>query len=309
MGSEGPCGPSATADNGVVTASSTPPPPSISVNGIRFSYGDTPAVDDVSFSVGPGEILGFLGPNGAGKSTTIKMLTGQLSPESGTVEMLGMDMPGKRQQIQERLGVCFEEKNLYLSMTGRENLAFFAKLFDVKDFEPEPMMERVGLSARLDDRVSEYSKGMRQRLMMARALVNTPDILLLDEPTDGLDPVSAIAIRDLIRQEADRGAAVLLTTHDMHEADTLSDRVAFINQGSILTIDTPENLKLAHGLRSVRIRTRNGDDVDDQVIALDEADSGARIQAAMSADNIMTIHTEEATLEDIFVEYAGRGLA
>jgi ABC-type multidrug transport system ATPase subunit len=293
-----------------VSTSSTPPStPSIDVEGIRFSYGDTPAVDDVSFSVAAGEILGFLGPNGAGKSTTIKMLTGQLSPEAGSIEMLGMNMPGERQQIQERLGVCFEEKNLYLSMTGRENLVFFAKLFEVKDFEPEPMMERVGLSARLDDRVSEYSKGMRQRLMMARALVNAPDVLLLDEPTDGLDPVSAIAIRDLISQEAERGAAVLLTTHDMHEADTLSDQVAFINQGSILTIDTPEALKLAHGQRAVRIRTRDGDGVDEQVIALDEADSTERIQAAMSADNIMTIHTEEATLEDIFVEYAGRGLA
>ena len=281
----------------------------IAVDGIRFSYGDTPAVDDVSFSVAPGEILGFLGPNGAGKSTTIKLLTGQLSPESGSIAMLGMAMPEQREQIQERLGVCFEEKNLYLSMTGRENLAFFAKLFEVKDFDPEPMMERVGLATRLDDRVSEYSKGMRQRLMMARALVNQPDILLLDEPTDGLDPVSAIAIRTLIQQEADRGAAVLLTTHDMHEADTLSNRVAFINQGSILTIDTPENLKLEHGTRSVRIRTRRGDAVDEQVIPLDETGSGDRIRDAVSDEDLMTIHTEEATLEDIFVEYAGRGLA
>ena len=266
-------------------------------------------MDNVSFSVARGEILGFLGPNGAGKSTTIKMLTGQLSPEAGTIEMLGMAMPAQREEIQERLGVCFEEKNLYLSMTGRENLAFFAKLFEVRNFDPEPMMERVGLSARLDDRVSEYSKGMRQRLMMARALVNTPDVLLLDEPTDGLDPVSALAIRDLIRKEADRGAAVLLTTHDMHEADTLSDRVAFINQGSILTIDTPENLKLAHGQRSVRIRSRQGDGVSEQVIPLDEAASGDLIRDAVSDEDLMTIHTEEATLEDIFVEYAGRGLA
>ena len=277
--------------------------------GVRFAYGDTVAVNDVSFSLPPGEILGFLGPNGAGKSTTIKMLTGQLKPAAGTIEILGMNMPAQREKIQARLGVCFEEKNLYVSMTGRENLVFFSKLFGVRDFEAEPLMERVGLSARLDDRVSEYSKGMKQRLMMARALINTPAVLLLDEPTDGLDPVSAISIRDLIRREADRGAAVLLTTHDMHEADTLSDRVAFINQGSILTIDTPDNLKLAHGQRSVRIRTRDGDGVDEQVIPLDEAGTEDRIRAAVSAEGLMTIHTEEATLEDIFVEYAGRGLA
>jgi ABC-2 type transport system ATP-binding protein len=194
-------------------------------------------------------------------------------------------------------------------MTGRENLVFFAKLFGVSDFQPEPMMEQVGLSSRIDDRVSEYSKGMRQRLMMARALVNTPDVLLLDEPTDGLDPVAAIAIRDLIRREADRGAAVLLTTHDMHEADELSDRVAFINQGSILTIDTPDNLKLEHGQRSVRVRRRQGSGTEEQVIALDGAGAADEIRDAISAEGLMTIHTEEATLEDIFVEFAGRSLA
>ena len=280
----------------------------VDVAGIGFSYGDVRAVDDVSFSIARGEILGFLGPNGAGKSTTIKMVTGQLTPETGTITILGMDMPGQREDVQARLGVCFEEKNLYLSMTGRENLVFFAKLFGVRGFEPGRLMEQVGLSERVDDRVSEYSKGMRQRLMMARALVNTPDVLLLDEPTDGLDPVSAMAIRDLIRHEADEGAAVLLTTHDMHEADELSDRVAFINQGSILTIDSPESLKLAHGQRSVRIRSNGDSGVKEQVIALDEDDSADQIRDAVSAGGLMTIHTEEATLEDIFVEFAGRSL-
>ena len=281
----------------------------VQVVSIGFSYGDIRAVDDVSFSIAHGEVLGFLGPNGAGKSTTIKMVTGQLRPESGAIEILGMNMSAQREDIQQRLGVCFEEKNLYLSMTGRENLVFFAKLFGVSDFQPEPMMEQVGLSSRIDDRVSEYSKGMRQRLMMARALVNTPDVLLLDEPTDGLDPVAASAIRDLIRREADRGAAVLLTTHDMHEADELSDRVAFINQGSILTIDTPDNLKLEHGQRSVRVRRRQGSGTEEQVIALDGAGAADEIRDAVSAEGLMTIHTEEATLEDIFVEFAGRSLA
>jgi ABC-2 type transport system ATP-binding protein len=283
--------------------------PAIEVSDIEFSYGDVRAVDGVSFTVGAGEILGFLGPNGAGKSTTIKMLTGQLQPDAGSIEMLGMDMPGEREQIQARMGVCFEEKNLYLSMTGRENLQFFAKLFDIKDFDAGELLRRVGLHARMDDRVSEYSKGMRQRLMMARALVNNPDLLLLDEPTDGLDPVSAIAIRDLIREEAGRGAAVLLTTHDMHEADSLSNRVAFINQGQVLAIDTPDNLKLEHGERTVRVRSRAGDGVAEQVIALDEQGSADRVREAVAVDGLMTIHTEEATLEDVFVKYAGRGLA
>ena len=300
----------ARRDNGEVTTSaSAVSNVAVQVVSIGFSYGDIRAVDDVSFSIAHGEVLGFLGPNGAGKSTTIKMVTGQLRPESGAIEILGMNMSAQREDIQQRLGVCFEEKNLYLSMTGRENLVFFAKLFGVSDFQPEPMMEQVGLSSRIDDRVSEYSKGMRQRLMMARALVNTPDVLLLDEPTDGLDPVAASAIRDLIRREADRGAAVLLTTHDMHEADELSDRVAFINQGSILTIDTPDNLKLEHGQRSVRVRRRQGSGTEEQVIALDGAGAADEIRDAVSAEGLMTIHTEEATLEDIFVEFAGRSLA
>ena len=281
----------------------------IEVSDIAFSYGELRAVDGVSFTIGTGEILGFLGPNGAGKSTTIKMLTGQLHPDGGTIEMLGMDMPAEREEIQARMGVCFEEKNLYPSMTGRENLAFFAQLFDAGDVDTEALLRRVGLHARMDDRVSEYSKGMRQRLMMARALVNTPDVLLLDEPTDGLDPVSAIAIRDLIREEAARGAAVMLTTHDMHEADSLSDRVAFINQGQILAVDTPDNLKLQHGQRTVRVRSRNGGGVEEQVIALDEQGAADRVRDAISVDGLMTIHTEEATLEDVFVRYAGRGLA
>ena len=280
----------------------------ISVSGISYTYGDALAVDDVSFDVAPGEILGFLGPNGAGKSTTIKMLTGQLHPRRGTIEILGMAMPDRSGEVQARIGVCFEEKNLYTAMTGRENLAFFSKLFGLKRFDPAPFLARVGLADRGKDRVADYSKGMRQRLMMARALINAPDVLFLDEPTDGLDPVSALSIRALIREEAERGAAVLLTTHDMHEADTLSDRVAFINQGRLLAVDTPEHLKLEHGQRTVRVRTRDGDAISEEVIPLDGEGAEDRVRAAVAGRDIVTIHTEEATLEDIFVKFAGRRL-
>ena len=276
---------------------------------LTYAYGDQVAVGGISVEVAPGEVLGFLGPNGAGKSTTIKMLTGQLTPRSGTIEVLGMSMPAERTAIQQRIGVCFEEKNLYLAMTGLENLRFFARLFGLTDLDPHALLARVGLADRAKDRVSEYSKGMRQRLMMARALVNTPDVLFLDEPTDGLDPVSARRIRELIREEARRGAAVLLTTHDMMEADTLSDRVAFINEGRILALDTPERLKLEHGSRSVRIRTRGpAEQVSEQVIALDGDGADAAVTEAMRAGDVVTIHSEEATLEDVFVHFAGRGL-
>lgn len=284
------------------------PESAIEVRDLSFSYGEIKAVDGVSFDVAHGEILGFLGPNGAGKSTTIKMLTGQLKPDSGTITVLGMTMPRETLDIQARIGVCFEEKNLYENMSARENLDFFARLYGIKDLDTDPFLRRVGLIDRADDRVANYSKGMRQRLMMTRAMINDPEVLFLDEPTDGLDPVSSQAVRNVIKAEAERGVAVILTTHDMHEADQLSDRVAFINEGKIEALDTAENLKLEHGQRSVRIRSRAGTVVDERIIALDDADASEQIRSAVAVEGLMTIHTEEATLEDIFIKLTGRGL-
>lgn len=285
------------------------PDAALSVSGLTYSFGEVRAVDNLSVDVAAGEIVGLLGPNGAGKSTTIRMLTGQLRPQSGSITILGQPMPGSRESIQARMGVCFEEKNVYDAMSAAENLKFFASLFGIKPFDPMPLLERVDLAGRANDRVSTYSKGMRQRLMMARSLINEPDILFLDEPTDGLDPVSSRTIRDLIKDQAARGAAVMLTTHDMFEADELSDRVAFINEGSILAIDTPEELKLAHGQRSVKVRTRTDGQVSEVAVPLDDPDATDLLRRAMSNGHILTIHTEEATLEDIFVEFAGRGLS
>jgi ABC-type multidrug transport system ATPase subunit len=280
----------------------------IRVKDVRFSYGNLEVLHGISFGVAPGEILGFLGPNGAGKSTTIKILTGQLPLKAGRAQVLGIEVTADDPVVQAQIGVCFEEKNLYELMSGRENLRFFARLFGIKDLDADGLLRKVGLADRASDPVGKYSKGMRQRLMMARALVNTPRVLFLDEPTDGLDPVSSRAIRTLIKQEAGRGAAVLLTTHDMFEADELSDRVAFINEGRIHAIDTPENLKLKHGRRAVKVRVREADGVSEQSVSLDAADAGEKLGAAVRAPGLMTIHTEEATLESIFVEMTGRGL-
>ena len=274
---------------------------------LRFSYGQRRAVDGVSFAVHRGETLGLLGPNGAGKSTTIKMLIGLLTPHEGSIEVLGMDMASRRTEIQGRVGVVFEEKNLYPNLSGRENLAFFARLFGLRDVDLDGLLARVGLADRGRDRVSGYSKGMRQRLTVARALVNRPDVLFLDEPTDGLDPVSARSIRALIREESGRGAAVVLTTHDMHEADALSDRVAFINDGRILALDAPEQLKLSHGQPTVRVRRRVDGTIEESVVTVD-AGGAEQLSALVGAEGLLTVHTEEATLEDVFVHFAGRGL-
>ena len=281
----------------------------IRVDGVSYAYGDVKAVDDVSFSVAQGEVLGFLGPNGAGKSTTIKLLTGQMRPQSGDICDFGY---GRCQRSRQNSGPhrrLLSRKKTSISISPpRKICSFFARLFGIRDFDPSPLLQRVGLADRADDRVKGYSKGMQQRLMVARCLLNNPDILFLDEPTDGLDPVSSQAIRRVIEEEAERGAAILLTTHDMDEADKLSDRVAFINDGTIAALDTPENLKLAHGQRSVRVRTRENGEVRERVVPLDATDTGDQLKAVVGAEDLLTIHTEEATLEAVFITLTGRGL-
>ncbi len=282
--------------------------PAIKVENLSFNYGPIEAVRNVSFEVMPGEILGFLGPNGAGKTTTIKILTGQLPPRSGRAEILGMETGHDDPEIQAQIGVCFEEKNLYLNMSALENLDFFASLFGIKDADSMEVLRRVGLADRAKDRVHSFSKGMRQRMMISRAFINEPKVLFLDEPTDGLDPVTSAQIRTTIKEEADRGAAVLLTTHDMFEADQLSDRVAFINEGEIVALDTAENLKLKYGERSVKVRVRDDGGIREEHVPLDEPDSSAKIAELAASPDLMTIHTEEATLEAIFIKLTGRRL-
>lgn len=280
--------------------------PAILVRDLEHTYGGHKAVQGVSFEVAPGEVLGFLGPNGAGKSTTIKVLSGQVPVQAGEVKILGQDRRGDREALQARINVAFEEKNLYDDMSGKENIEFFAELYGVRQVDTEGLLRRVGLVDRMRDRVDGYSKGMRQRLMVARCLVNSPDVLFLDEPTDGLDPVSAKSIRELIKAEAARGCAVMLTTHDMNEADQLSDRVAFIAHGKIVALDTPEHLKRAHGKRSVRIRY---EDEREEHVALDDANAAAdEVARRMKEPGVLSVHTEEASLEDIFVQLAGQEL-
>ena len=283
---------------------------SIRVKDLEYHYGSTRAVQGISLDVEKGEILGFLGPNGAGKTTTIKILTGLLPPCAGKVTVLGQELPRNSGKMQARIGVSFEKTNLYEQMTAEENLKFFARLFGIRRFDPSELLNRVELKGKGKDRVQSYSKGMKQRLMIARTLLNTPDILFLDEPTDGLDPVSAETIRRIILEERKRGAAVFLTTHDMYEADKLSDRVAFINQGKIVAIDTPHQLKQAYGERALNIEILAKDGtLRKEKLILDNESSGEEVKQLMEKENVVTIHSAEATLEDIFIQITGRGLA
>jgi ABC-2 type transport system ATP-binding protein len=283
--------------------------PAISARDLTFSYGDLLAVDHISFDVAEGEILGFLGPNGAGKSTAVKLLTGQLRPSNGRATLLGMDIVTQTKQIQALIGVSFETANLYEQMSAVENLVLFARLFGVKGFDAMALLDKVGLAGREKDRVATYSKGMKQRLMLARALVNTPQILFLDEPTAGLDPVSSKTIHAIIRQAADRGATVFLTTHDMVEADKLSDRVGFINKGKIVALDRPATLKRQYGQRALKVEVESVDGLTAiREVPLDQRNTPQSVYDLFAQERIITVHSEEATLEDIFVEITGRGL-
>ena len=284
--------------------------PAISAENLTYRYGDLLAVDHIHFDVAEGEILGFLGPNGAGKSTTVKMLTGQLLPKAGRATLLGLDVARQPKQVQAQIGVCFEITNLYESMSAVENLKLFARLFGVRDFDANALLQRVGLDGRGQDKVEGYSKGMKQRLMVARALVNQPRILFLDEPTEGLDPSSAQAIRGVILEEQARGATVFLTTHDMHEADMLCQRVAFIDQGKIVALDTPHTLKQQYGKRMIRAEVVAADGaLQTREIILDRDDTPGEVAALFAGEQVVTIHSEEATLEDIFIRITGRGLS
>ncbi len=276
---------------------------------LTYWYGELVAVEHISFNVAEGEIIGFLGPNGAGKTTTVKMLTGQLKPKSGKATLLGMDVAKNVEKVQGDIGVCFEMTNLYEQMSAIENLKLFARLFGVRSFNADALLKRVGLAGREKDRVETYSKGMKQRLMVARSLVNRPRVLFLDEPTAGLDPTSSESIRNIILEERKRGATVFLTTHDMLEADKLSDRVAFMDQGKIVALDTPLNLKQQYGKRALKakVSTESGE-LEDREIILDTPETPNAIQQLFAKEKVVTVHSEEATLEDIFINITGRGL-
>ncbi len=281
---------------------------SIIVENLTYSYGNLVAVDHISFEVTAGEILGFLGPNGAGKTTTVKMLTGQLRPQEGKAILLGHNIVSETQTVRAQIGVCFEQTNLYEQMSAIDNLKLFADLYGVEGFDGYALLKRVGLAGREKDKVAGYSKGMKQRLMVARSLVNSPKILFLDEPTAGLDPVSSEAIGNIILEERDRGATIFLTTHDMWEADKLSHRVAFMEQGKIAALDTPRNLKQQYGKRSLVAEVAAGGGLEKREIDMDTGGTARAVEKLFEKEKVVTIHSEEATLEDIFIKMTGRRL-
>lgn len=263
------------------------------------------AVSDVSFSIEKGRIFGFLGPSGAGKSTVQNIMTGLLSLQRGEVLYDGQPIQSLKTRFFNQIGVSFEQPNIYAKLTGLENLKYFAALFSVPTRDPMELLDRVGLREAANKKANEYSKGMRQRLTLARALINSPRYLFLDEPTNGLDPNTAASVRELIREERDRGAEVFLTTHNMELADSLCDSVAFINAGKISAKDSPDALKLRYGKRRVAVLFREGEEEKTETFEL--SDRQALADFLLRIDPIK-VHSQEATLEEIFLLVTGKEL-
>lgn len=281
------------------------------MDGLLKRYGDVEAVRGISFSVRPGEVFGLLGHNGAGKTTTIRMLTGRTPPTAGTASVGGHDIVTAREAARAVLNLVFEDQNLYERLTGRDNLKLFGDLYGVPVERTDELLERVGIASAAKRKVKTYSTGMKQRLLLARGLINDPQVLFLDEPTRGLDPVSARNLRSIVRELRDGGTTVVLTTHDMTEADELCDRVAFLSDGRIIALDTPRDLKLEVGGREGLHRRHARvllTDRRERTVVLDDPEQAAELNRWLTDGQVLTVHSDEPTLADVFVALAGRSL-
>ncbi|HEV8536990.1 MAG TPA: ABC transporter ATP-binding protein [Candidatus Limnocylindria bacterium] len=277
----------------------------VDVRDLRKHYGAVRAVDGISFSAAEGEVFGLLGHNGAGKTTTIRVLTGRARPTGGSAAVLGHDVVRSRDHIRPVINLVFDEQNLYERMSGRENLRLFATLYGVQLTRADELLELVGLREAARRAVKTYSTGMKQRLLVARALINRPRVLFLDEPTRGLDPTSAREIRTIIARLASESVTIVLTTHYMEEADELCGRVAFLSQGKIVALDSPRELKLRHGQRTARVLLA---DRRELTVRLNDPADAETLAGLMRDGQVAAVHSEEGTLEDVFIALAGRPL-
>ena len=281
----------------------------IEVKDLTFYYGkNKQALHGLDFTVEDGEIFGFLGPNGSGKSTTQKILTGILKGHGGKVSLFGQDISAAQtQEFFQKIGVLFEFPYLYANLSAVDNLKYFSSFYPKEQIRSiEEVLEELEFKPDFFKKpVSSYSKGMRQRASMARALISNPKLLFLDEPTSGLDPSGAVLFRKIIEEERKKGTTVFLTTHNMLDADLLCDRVAFIADGEIKALDTPKNLKERNSNHRVVIDYLYQGKREEKTIEAPELEAGI----PFAHDEIISIHSQEPTLEDMFIQYTGRGLS
>lgn len=279
----------------------------ISARNLGFTYGGAaaPVLSGLSLEVGQGEVYGLLGPSGAGKSTTQRILLGLLSGYSGEATIFGRSVQSLGRGLYERIGVSFELPTVYLRLTALENLSLFAALYAKKTRNPMEVLAEVDLADAANQRAEQFSKGMKMRLNLARALLHDPEMLFLDEPTTGQDPARARTTRDLIRRLKSEGKTIFLTTHNMAEAEEVCDRVGFLAGGTIPVTGTPDELKRRFGQRVLEASVAMPDGIERQTFPMDGIGRNAAFLDLLQAERIVSMHTLEASLDDVFIKATG----
>ncbi len=276
------------------------------VENLHFKYPKNvkDVINGISFEINKGEIFGFLGPSGAGKSTTQKIMIKILEDFKGTISYNGKSITEYNDEFYEDIGVSFEMPIHFSKMTAMENITFFTQLYK-KNANIQELMERVGLWEDRDKMVGEFSKGMKIRLNIVRALLNNPEMLFLDEPTNGLDPTNAMILKDMIREFRANGGTVFITSHIMADIDQLCDRVAFIVEGEIKEMDSPRNLKIKYGNRSMTLEYKEDNKTIKRDFPMDNIGQNKEFLNLLQTKEIETLHSGETTLEDIFIKVTG----
>ena len=280
----------------------------IDVEMVSFTYPGAQAatLDRLSLAVASGEVYGLLGPSGAGKSTTQRILMGLQPGYAGSVRIMGQPIAELGRGLYDRIGVCFELPALYLRLTALENLRLFAALYARKVRDPMDVLAEVDLTDAANQRVGQFSKGMKMRLNLARAMLHDPDILFLDEPTTGQDPTRARSTRDLIRNLRARGKTIFLTTHNMTEAAEVCDRVGFLSKGAIAVTGAPADLMRAYGRSQLQVTVSAGAGVQNLVLPMEGIGHNATFLGHLQRDEVISLHTMEASLDDVFIRATDR---
>ncbi|SMC20022.1 ABC-2 type transport system ATP-binding protein [Clostridium acidisoli DSM 12555] len=272
---------------------------------IRKVFKDKVVLNNITFNVRKNEIFGLLGPSGSGKTTTIKILTSQIMPTSGKASILNNDVYSFDRSILSRVGILSDNSGVYERLTVWDNLKLFADICGADKKSIEDILERVGLGNDKRTTVKKLSKGMKQRLILARSIINKPELLFLDEPTSSLDPFISNEIHNLLKEINSEGTTIFLTTHDMVEADKLCDCIAFLNNGTIVEVDSPENLKLKYAKPVIQVKLKCQ---DNKIFLSKNAENAEKIRLWIATDELESIHSYEPSIEEIFLKVTGRKL-
>lgn len=271
----------------------------IRVENVSKSFGSKKALHQISFEIKEGEIFGFLGPSGSGKTTMINVLTGQLAADQGKTVLLGKNSQDLTSKDLEQIGIVSDGSGFYEKMSLYKNLLIYAKLYGLKSDRVVQVLQQVGLADAKDIIAEKLSTGMKQRMFLARALLNAPKILFLDEPTSGLDPTTSKMIHTLLQELKQAGTTIFLTTHDMHEATLLCDRLSLLNKGNLIEYGSPQDIiQKYHVDKKVRVVYNDG---REQIVPFEELPH-------LDTTDLMVVHSCEPTLEEIFIRLTGEKL-